>query len=64
MSFSPSFAGGKLIYILCVIPHRSHYHPFVTDAYPFIITVKMAICTLCKEEGFNIVKICAKWCVK
>lgn len=42
--------GGKLIYILCVILHRSHYHPFVIDAYLFVIIVKMAICTLCKEE--------------
>lgn len=54
LAFLLALPGGGLIYILCVILHRSHYHPFVTDAYLFIIAVKMAICTLCKV--FNILK--------
>ncbi len=49
-AFPLALPEGKLIYILCVILHRSHYHSFVTDACLFIIVAEMAICTLCKEE--------------
>lgn len=49
----PVLPGGKLIYILCVILHRSHYPPFVTDAHVFIIIGKMVICSL---FFFNVVK--------
>lgn len=45
-----------LIYLLCVILHRSHYHLFVMDAY-FLLQWKMAIGAVC-FQALNLIFLC------
>lgn len=55
-AFPLALPEGKLIYILCVILHRSHYHSFVTDAYLFYHRSENGNLHSLQGRGFNIVK--------